>query len=321
MEWRRSAVWPSALFSLMMLMALAVVVSGVCTSYISQLSSNAPVFLGCTCAKCGSSSVQWALMKSFVGSEEDSMALRSKLHDEYNVPDVPHHPNQWRIDGVGSCETRYINASSVQDRNVIMFWVTRDPISRYLSAFRSKYRCCLGTEKNSTNREICMDDHVMRVPNILNYVHGVTNGTYQLPAPKPVNCLRFDEYVEYIRVTSAFHQPEKLDNHIRPQHTYCPQVFDELSVNASIAPVKFSGNISQLFQVMTTLRDTFPHKLTTEHVHSSTKNVAGQFLPEYEEPLKELCAIVEPEYRAMNDWSGLENCLVKARITFMESGL
>ena len=152
----------------------------------------------------------------------------------------------------------------------------------------------------------------------------MTQRLYKLPYDGDVHCLTFDEYVDMLEVTSTLNSSSIIDNHIRPQHIYCPSIFESIvqTHHRKAKPIQFVGNISRLFEVLETLKDVFPLPINQTHHHSSKVNTTVLAnITAHEATLNRLCKLALPEYVAMGDWNGMEKCIVAGKETLRRTGL
>jgi hypothetical protein len=222
----------------------------------------------CACAKCGSTSVFMALFAAIAGHPWDRRG-----------PPWVQAYMRWGLRGV---------ASGPWPGDVHVH-IIRDPISRYLSAFRSKIMCCPGSERP------CMGDpgDGLRIaPKLLELAR------YGPTRKRPARCLNIDDYALALRAVHDHGDQADIDGHFRPQHLDCP------SVQMKKEGVLLRGNVSELAPALAGLGGfAFAGgRIRVEHLHASTDaQMNATTLDGISATARSaLCSLSRPEYRALH---------------------
>ncbi|KAJ1629549.1 hypothetical protein T492DRAFT_840673 [Pavlovales sp. CCMP2436] len=167
------------------------------------------------CAKCGIMSVYQALYAAIAGHPfERWVAGRPSVHRFW----------RWGLPGV---------SRSMRPADVSVT-VTRDPIARYLSAWRSKLACC--PKQSGVSPQPCYPDRSNGkrfVPQLLHLAYGPSRTHLK------VRCLYFNDFAFALRAVHNHGEMAKLNGHFRPQHLQlCPPVLRKKGV--------LRGNVSEL---------------------------------------------------------------------------
>lgn len=172
----------------------------------------------------------------------------------------------------------------------LSFWVTRDPLERYISAFFSKLVCCDGRHSSAQRpikREGCMSDKISNADQMSIYFTeslGYSGKT----------CLYFSEYVTALQSFKNSNNELSLNNHFKPQSMFCP-------INNS--HVLFEGNIEDTFASLRTMKDFDFENIKYAKLHASDdrrqrhqKRIQSKF---EDNDMKILCEIAKTDYIAM----------------------
>jgi hypothetical protein len=231
----------------------------------------------CWCAKCGSSSVFVALFAAITGHPWVGHAGS----DGRRVPPWSgvHDYMRWGLRGVAS-------GAIPGDVHVHLI---RDPISRYLSAFRSKVMCCPGSEHP------CMGDPIdgrRFVPELLKLAR------YGPPMKQQqARCLNLDDYALALRAVHDHGDQAQLNKHFLPQHLRCQS--DQMENG-----VLLRGNVSELAPALAGLGGfAFAGgRIRVKHNHASTKAQKNATTLESisSTARSALCSLCRPEYEALN---------------------
>jgi hypothetical protein len=235
----------------------------------------------CECHKCGSSSVFVALFAAIAG--HPWVPPPARLICDPGVVCATwsgvHNYMRWGLRGVAS-------GAIPGDVHVHLI---RDPISRYLSAFRSKVMCCPGSELP------CMGDPKggrRIVPELLKLAR------YGPPTKRrQARCLNIDDYALTLRAVHNHGDQAQLNEHILPQHLRCQSVQMENGV-------LLRGNVSELAPALAGLGGfAFAGGLIrVDHLHASTNAQMNATTLEgiSATARSALCSLCRPEYEALN---------------------
>lgn len=238
------------------------------------------------CAKCGSTSLYRAIFEAIYGYQ-------------YNISGPPwvHDWMNWPKDGrpMGSL---LLYAGHLENLTVLSsrwhyYYIHRDPVDRYISAFFSKLRCCDSQRVgifSDLNRSRCMGD--------TNCGDGIVKSLYYASgSPFPENfereqriCLYFDEYVELMKKVA---NPHKLNPHIRPQWPLQGKTKGRYKRRI------WMGNISELaleLNGLSSISSKFGLRpITIQKTHETNRS---NWKPSAN-AVKSLCGIAAPEYAGL----------------------
>ena len=139
----------------------------------------------CICAKCGSTSLFFALYQMISGNAFPRTG-----------PPWVHDFRDWQ----------FANVTDSPNPGDLHLVVTRDPVDRYVSAFHSKIKCC---DDNVTS---CYQDRSDHLGPPLARLAGAP--------PRP--CMSYDEYVHALTAVHRKGLQPYLNPHFKPQHLSCP---------------------------------------------------------------------------------------------------
>ena len=244
-------------------------------------------FSFCTCAKCGSTTAMRTLYYMVTGRY---WAKTWGSHTATSTPPVQ-RVEFWALKNV----TVSITPGDLH----IIVW--RDPIQRYLSAFHSKVKCCIGKDMKWKS---CYSDSLERArfnssswnnPSAtIASVRQCGHGIVPPPPDEPwiPQCLNFSSYVRGLKRCHAKGKRFELNQHILPQDIRCPAPPD--------TPTIFLRN-DEMGTLFESLRGFGLHRPPKELFASShTTNKSGfdhVLTPPLLRTMQELAA---PEYRFVN---------------------
>lgn len=230
--------------------------------------SGAATFSVCTCAKCGSSTLMQALLYMVSGMKPRDLPIGSSRLHEYD---------RWGLSNVIKSETP----------GTVHFIVTRDPVSRYISAFHSKVKCCL----DSTTKP-CYDDtkDLFGAPSL----HTCTD--FALPSEGVPRCYSFADYVGALTRCHSKGLRARLNSHFRPQDTVCPLYHGVPTLSVTVDEV---GSIFRALRGYN-LREPTPGLFDKSHNYSDSTKAAYTRSPGLVSQLRNLSAL---EYAAFGHWS------------------
>ena len=178
-----------------------------------------------TCAKCGSTSLMKAVFEGIYGVSWNKYHNCSE-HDPCGPPWVHSWvawPKKGRAKNALVLPANLLNTADCRMTKQ-MFQVVRDPMERYISAFRSKFMCCnpKSMPNSTTVRKSCVKNNDMVVKSYIKEVAGSYVPFYNKTQDEP--CLFLNEFVTVLSmiVPDAQAHPNSkstlaINDHIRPQ--------------------------------------------------------------------------------------------------------
>ena len=178
-----------------------------------------------TCAKCGSTSVFKAVFEGIYGTSWNKYHNCSE-HYACGPPWVHTWvtwPKKGRAKNALVLPANLLNTVDCRMTKQ-MFQVVRDPVERYISAFRSKFMCCdpKSMPNSTTVRKPCAKDNDVAAKTYIKKVAGSYVPSYNETKDEP--CLFFNEFVTVLSVIVPdvqAHPNSKsthaINDHLRPQ--------------------------------------------------------------------------------------------------------
>ena len=205
----------------------SIFISGVSINYNFISKRQAYQLVLCTCAKCGSTSLLTALCRSFRGSHNDSRCEGNSVY----------YTKLW---GSNEQKNRFRRFFAIKPNSLAVYmWSYRDPVERYISAYKSKLQCC-----NSISRVPCIPrQNYYFAQNLITMTRGYKRHVLRPGAnASNISCLFMEEYVRALEVHHFRKEQNKLEQHFFPQHLECPLP----KTNGNIKATIYSGNISHI---------------------------------------------------------------------------
>mmetsp|Transcript_22994 Transcript_22994/g.54472 ORF Transcript_22994/g.54472 Transcript_22994/m.54472 type:complete len:185 (+) Transcript_22994:351-905(+) len=171
--------------------------------------------------------------------------------------------------------------------------VIRYPISRYLSAFRSKVACCPEV-KGLPPRSCAADKSVEFVPKLLELAR------YGPPRKRQnARCLHLEDFALALRAIHDHGDQASINQHFIPQQLWCPPVLQNSGV--------LLGNVSELAPALAGLTgyEFAGGRIRVAHTHSTLSQIKANPLQATLAGISAtargaLCSLSRPEYSAYN---------------------
>eukprot|EP00320_Phaeocystis_rex_P003871 CAMPEP_0119058470 /NCGR_PEP_ID=MMETSP1178-20130426/2788_1 /TAXON_ID=33656 /ORGANISM="unid sp, Strain CCMP2000" /LENGTH=275 /DNA_ID=CAMNT_0007039405 /DNA_START=25 /DNA_END=852 /DNA_ORIENTATION=- len=238
----------------------------------------------CVCAKCGSTAIFWALY-GLVDGRPRTVGQQPFIHNF----------SSWGAPGV--------SAAAAPGR--VHVTVVRDPISRYLSAFASKVKCCPGP----VPRRPCYSDQAS--PNLVQKLLKQSGSrTWQASGA----CLFLDEFAAALDDAHSRGRHD-LNGHFLPQHLACPSrlLRNRTAVSYTNQTARLVNNPTAQVYVMTDVARALkalrsvswlprPHPDFQQPVtgrHASGQDSVESFWLSHSSAMRVLCRVSLDEYRAL----------------------
>ncbi|KAJ1619648.1 hypothetical protein T492DRAFT_1084055 [Pavlovales sp. CCMP2436] len=235
----------------------------------------------CVCPKCGSSSMYQALFAAIANRTWDR-----PQPIEFGV----HKFMRWGKGGTPL--TGLTQSKQPADVQVI---VIRDPIARYLWAFRSKVACCPKVGRLSPQPCFRDKDEWKRIPLLLRLAR-IGTRRYR----KNARCLSLDDFALTLHAVHKRGAQASVDEHFRPQQLHCLPVLGKNGV-------LLRGTISELKPALAELTgyQFAGGRIRVEILHASTAQIKANPLQATLAGISTtargaLCSLSRLEYRALN---------------------
>jgi len=232
----------------------------------------------CVCAKCGSTSVYRSLFGAIAGH----------AWDRQEAPWVQGFM-RWGKDAKGTLPG-VTRSSRPAGMHMI---VIRDPILRYLSAFRSKVACC--PEVKGLPPRPCSEIQSGK------YVSQLLDlARYEPPRERRnARCLHLDDFALALRAIHDHGDQASINQHFIPQQLWCPPVLQNSGV--------LLGNVSELAPALAGLTgyEFAGGRIRVLHTHSTISQIKANPLQATLAGISAtargaLCSLSRPEYSAYN---------------------